>query len=253
MFSFFKSNRNKFSNYFPITTDIHSHILPGIDDGSPNLETSIMLIKGLKKLGINRSIATPHIISDLFRNNPNSIHGALSLLRAELQRQSIDFELDAAAEYMLDPYFFELLQNRQPLLTVYDNFILTEFSYVSPPDELSKMSFEIISAGYIPILAHPERYSFFNRNFRMYNHLVDLGFLLQVNLLSLTGYYGKDCMKSAQYILENNLASFVATDLHHEKHLEMLTDKKNRILFHEMLSHRKWNELSIGTSRSAFK
>ena len=249
MFSFFKSDRNKSSNYFPFSTDIHSHILPGIDDGSHNLETSIMLIKGLKKLGVNKSIATPHIISDLFRNNPQSIHSALSLLRAELQRQSIEFELDAAAEYMLDPYFFELLQKREPLLTIYDNVILTEFSYLSPPDELSKMSFEIISGGYIPILAHPERYSFFNRNFRMYNHLVDLGFLLQVNLLSLTGYYGKDCMKAAQYILENSLASFVATDLHHEKHLEMLSDGRNRKLFHEILSHRKWNEFSLISSR----
>lgn len=241
MLSLFKFKPRFPADYFPFTTDIHSHILPGIDDGSPDLETSVLLIKGLMKLGVKKSIATPHIISDLYRNTPSTIANSLLLLKTELKNQGIDFEISAAAEYMLDTYFFQLLKSGEPLLTISDNFILTEFSYVSPPDEIEKISFEIITAGYKPILAHPERYGFFNRNFGMYNKLSELGFLLQVNLLSLAGFYGKDCKKAAQYILDNNLAAFTATDLHHERHLAMLNQKKSRAEFHKYLSHRKWN------------
>src|SRR6187397_2276012 len=100
MFTFFKNRKAAKEGYFPISTDIHSHILPGIDDGSPDLETSILLIKGLMEMGITRSVATPHIISDLYRNTPGTIHAAQTLLQAELDRQQIDFTLSAAAEYM---------------------------------------------------------------------------------------------------------------------------------------------------------
>src|SRR5215207_8882276 len=117
MFGFLQRKKSDAGNeYFPITTDIHSHILPGIDDGSPDLETSITLIKGLMALGINKSIATPHIIADMYRNNADTIFNALSLLREELVKQNIDFEVSAAAEYMMDAYFFELLNNKSVML-----------------------------------------------------------------------------------------------------------------------------------------
>ncbi|HRF26311.1 MAG TPA: histidinol phosphatase, partial [Ferruginibacter sp.] len=182
---------------------MHSHILPGIDDGSPDLKTSIQLIRGLMALGVKRSIATPHIIGDMYRNNPETIGQALKKLKDELKRQQLQFELSAAAEYMLDSYFFELLQSGQPLLTIKDNILLTEFSYASRPDDPGKLSFAIITAGYTPILAHPERYPYYYGNLKMIHRLAELGFLLQVNLLSLTGYYGKEAAKVAQYMIKN--------------------------------------------------
>lgn len=242
MFSFFKKKSAEPGEiYFPIKTDMHSHILPGIDDGSPDLETSIMLIKGLMQLGIKRSIATPHIIGDLYRNNPETINSALKKLKDELARQKIKFEVSAAAEYMLDSYFFELLQSKERLLTVKDNLLLTEFSYASRPDDPGKLSFAIIMEGYTPILAHPERYPYFYNNYKQFHHLAELGFLLQVNLLSLTGYYGKEAAKVAQYIIKNDLASFVGTDLHHERHLNALKDKRTIALFKKHLGDRQWN------------
>ncbi len=243
MFNIFKSKKNNGEGYFPITTDLHSHILPGIDDGAPDLETSLRLVRGLMELGVTRSVATPHIIGDMYRNTADTIFGAQKLLQDELDRQEITFTLSAAAEYMLDQHFFELLDNKVLLLTVQYNLILTEFSYSSLPDHIEKMSFAIITEGYNPILAHPERYAYFHNNTKVYHHLADLGFLLQVNLLSLTGYYGKEVARAAAYILKNNLATFIGTDLHHERHLAALQNPHNHIIFKEHLAGRQWNLL----------
>lgn len=244
MFSFlFKKKQD--TGYFPITTDMHSHILPGIDDGAPNVEASIELIKGLMSVGITTSIATPHIISDLYRNTPETIGNALQQLKDELKRQEINFEVSAAAEYMLDGYFFELLQNKQTLLTIKDNVVLTEFSYALMPNQPSRYSFELSLAGYKPILAHPERYPYYFNNNSMYHQLVEMGFSLQLNLLSLAGYYGKEPLKAAKYMLKNNLYSYLGTDLHHPRHLEALIHPVNRAVFREYLSFRQFENLQI--------
>ncbi len=242
MFSIFKKTAPFPSPYFPIVTDIHSHILPGIDDGSPDIETSLALIEGLMKLGITQSIATPHIIGDLYRNDASSINESLSLLKKTLLEKQIDFKVTAAAEYMLDAYFLELLELNKPLLTIKDNILLTEFSYADKPYNVEQLLFNIITEGYQPILAHPERYGYYHNDFKQYNYLNEIGFLLQVNLLSLTGYYGKPVAKAANYIIKNNLHSFVGTDLHHARHLSALSENKNRILFDEIFNNKKINE-----------
>jgi len=242
MFSIFRKNKStNNSPYFPITTDIHSHILPGIDDGSPNLETSIRLIKGLMETGVTRSVASPHIISDLFRNTPQTIRQALTLLRNELKNQGIDFPVSAAAEYMMDASFFEMLQKKEPLLTIHNKIILTEFSYATVPHSPRQMSFAILTEGYTPILAHPERYPYYYHDYNMYHELVNLGFKLQLNLLSLTGYYGKDAVRAAHYMLKHNLISYLGTDMHHDRHLEGLTEAFQKGSFKKYLANKEWN------------
>ncbi len=242
MFSFFRK-KIALAGTFPISTDIHSHILPGIDDGSPDVDTSLTLISGLMKLGFRKSIATPHIIGDMYPNNAETISDALSRVKSAISERNIDFEIQAAAEYMLDGYFFELLQKKIPLLTVKDNLILTEFPYSTMPNYVEEMSFNILTDGYSPILAHPERYGYAHGNYKLYQRWMELGFKLQVNLLSLTGYYGKEVAKAARYLVKNNLVSFVATDMHHERHLDALSDSRNRAIFSEVLGHRSWNEI----------
>jgi protein-tyrosine phosphatase len=241
MFNFLKKKPSFSSSYFPIGTDMHSHILPGIDDGSPDITTSIRLIRGLMELGINRSVATPHIIGDMYRNDTGTISGAMQLLQAELHKQEISFELSAAAEYMLDGYFFELLDNKTPLLTVKDNLVLTEFSYAAMPSGPEQMAFQLITEGYTPILAHPERYAYYHNDYKQYHFLKDLGFLLQVNLLSLTGYYGSAVARAAKYLVKNDLVSFAGTDLHHDRHLAALQDTSNRRLFSSVFENRLLN------------
>lgn len=227
MFNFFKKKSTiNDSISLNLVTDIHSHILPGLDDGSPDIETSIELVKGMYAMGIRKAVATPHVIGDMYRNTPQTINEALELLMAACKNEKIEIELSAAAEYMLDDHFMNLLR-RKELLPVYKNVILTEMSYASPTGNLEEMAFEIITGGYQPIMAHPERYFYYHRNYENYFRLKELGFLLQVNLLSLTGYYGAPVEKAAKYILDKGLADLVGTDMHHTRHLNTLSDKKN--------------------------
>jgi tyrosine-protein phosphatase YwqE len=246
MFSFFKKKNKEGSGtaLLPFTTDIHSHILPGIDDGSPDIETSLQLVKGIYDLGIRKSIATPHVIADLYRNTPATINNALQLLITACKEANIPIELGAAAEYMLDDYFLKLLRNREEILTIHKNIVLTEQSFVSATSNLNEISFEMVTAGYLPIMAHPERYHFYHGNYDAYTNLKDMGFLLQVNMLSVTGYYGKPVAKAARYLFENNLVDLVGTDMHHERHLEMLQHPKSLELFAKYLSGKEWNDFS---------
>lgn len=246
MFNFFKKKNTSAEKPFllPFTTDIHSHILPGIDDGSPDIETSLQLVRGIYNLGIRKSIATPHVIADLYRNTPATINNALQQLIVACKEVNIPIELAAAAEYMLDDYFLKLLRNNEEILTIYKNIVLTEQSFISPTSNLNEMSFELVTAGYLPIMAHPERYHFYHGDYDAYIHLKDMGFLLQVNMLSVTGYYGKPVAKAAKYLFENNLVDLVGTDMHHERHLEMLQHPKSMELFDKYLGGKVWNDFA---------
>jgi protein-tyrosine phosphatase len=247
MFNFFnKKNTDKVSfTTLPIHTDMHSHILPGIDDGSPDVETSLQLIRGLYDLGIRRTIATPHVISDLYRNTPETINAALIKLKDACINAGIDIEISAAAEYMLDDYFVRLLTSKSEILPIHKKIILTEQSYATPTGNLNEIAFELITQGYKPIMAHPERYFYYHKNNENYYHLKDMGFLLQVNLLSLTGYYGPPAAKAAKFLFKEGIVDFVGTDLHHEKHLSVLQKKDTLDLFHSYMGDRIYNDFSL--------
>jgi len=245
MFNFFKKEKRgePVPEYLPFDTDIHSHILPGIDDGSPDIATSLLLIEGLYNAGIRKTVATPHIIGDLYRNTPETINNALEKVIEGCRKKGIPIEITAAAEYMLDDHFMELLQKDEPLLTLHKNVLLTEISYSTTPENLEEIVAAINEKGYKPILAHPERYHFFQQKFDEYFYLNEIGFVLQVNLLSLAGYYGGKATKAAKFILENNLADLVGTDLHHHKHLAAINRPENRQVFHQYLGGKLLNDL----------
>ena len=225
-----------------VVQDIHSHVLPGLDDGSPDIETSLELVKALSGIGINRLICTPHIIADIYRNTPATINDALELLKKACLKNGLDTELSAAAEYMLDDHFMELLRTKQPLLTLRKNYILTELSYATAPNNLEQISFEININNYQPLMAHPERYFYYHDNYNNYYRLKDLGFFLQVNLLSLSGHYGKAVAKAAQFLFKNNLVDFVGSDIHHIGHINLLTNDRNREIIRKCLGERDYNQ-----------
>jgi len=242
MFKFFKKDNQRSFNetQLLLKTDIHSHVLPGIDDGSPDIESSLELLKGMHELGIRKVVATPHIIGDMYRNNAATITAALEKLKEAIPGSGLDIELSAAAEYMLDDYFLSLLKNNTPLLSIHDNIILTEQSYVMPLGNLHEVAFELVTRGYKPIMAHPERYGYYHNNFEIYEDLKEMGFLLQVNLLSLTGYYGSSATKAAKFIFEHGLADLVGTDMHHTNHLHAL--KENIPLIAHYVNGKGFNE-----------
>ncbi|MEO9211434.1 MAG: CpsB/CapC family capsule biosynthesis tyrosine phosphatase [Ginsengibacter sp.] len=244
MFNLFKKKEPQLptSNFKWLSQDIHSHLLPGIDDGSPDVATSIQLLQSLSSAGIKDFICTPHIISDLYRNTPETISKALAILKEACVANNLDVNLRAAAEYMIDDGFKAKLENGEPLLTLEKNYILTEFSYYTLPSNLNEITFQILSNNYLPLAAHPERYHYYHNDFDAFFKLQEAGFLLQVNILSITGYYGKSVAKAAKFILKNNLAAFVGTDLHHENHLKALINPKSAELFEEYFGDKIFNE-----------
>jgi protein-tyrosine phosphatase len=225
LFSKSGSKGEKF-NFSELKTDMHSHILPAIDDGSDGLETSLKLIRGMKALGYDKLIATPHIMWDMYRNTPDIINRQLDLVREAVKKDGIDIEINAAAEYFLDEHVEELLSKKEPLLTVSENKVLTEFSMAFPSMNIKEILFEMQMQGYQPIIAHPERYIYLQRNKEFYDELRDIGCLFQLNILSMGGHYGRSVLELAQYLLKNGFYSLAGTDLHHAGHLEDLANPR---------------------------
>lgn len=222
MFSIFRRRKIAENDLGILKTDMHSHVLPGIDDGSPDSETSLELIQGLKDLGYSKLIASPHILWDMFKNDDRTIGYALEEGRKVLQEYHVEVELNAAAEYYMDEHFDDLVRTETPLRCIKDNLVLVEFSFVSPPLGLKEKLFDLQVRGYQPIIAHPERYLYFAENKSWYDEIVHAGCYLQINLLSLAGYYGKGALELAKYIYKKKLVHFLGTDLHHHRHLHAL-------------------------------
>lgn len=227
MFHFLKKNVS-LKELIPANyVDIHSHLLPGIDDGAITIDDTIFLINELKKIGFTQSITTPHIYSNVWENTKESIEQKYLETVVNLGEH---IPLRFAAEYMIDPNFEKLFQNGT-LLTLKDNYVLIEISYINAPIQLYDILFELQIAGYRPVLAHPERYPFYYSNLQEYIKLKNAGCLFQLNLLSTVGYYGLDVAKSCELLLKKGLIDFVGSDVHHNKHIESFS---NKILFKDL-------------------
>jgi tyrosine-protein phosphatase YwqE len=201
-------------------TDMHSHLLPGIDDGVQDTATAVQFITQLQQMGIKKIITTPHIIMDRYPNSRETMSEPYREVSGELSASNIPVSFHHAAEYYMDEQFMPLLE--KPLLTFSGNMVLVEISFMSAPPQLHQWLFDIQAAGYQPVLAHPERYGYYHRNFEVYRQLKQQGCLLQVNLLSLTGYYGRHVQQAAEKLMAAGLVDLTGTDLHHEKHLDAI-------------------------------
>jgi protein-tyrosine phosphatase len=222
MFAFFNRKKVPSSGLGILRCDVHSHLIPGIDDGSPDMETSIRLIRGLIGLGYQKIITTPHINVDIFPNTPAIIRSGQIVVTEELRRLGIDVEFRAAAEYLMDERFSRLLAAGEPLLTLKDNLVLVELSFAVPAINLREILFDMQLKGYQPVLAHPERYLYFGANKKWYDQLRDAGCFLQLNLLSFAGHYGPESRQLAEYLIKKQYVDFLGSDMHNENHLEVL-------------------------------
>jgi tyrosine-protein phosphatase YwqE len=224
MFGIFKKKEAKKTvsfNYSSVMVDMHSHVLPGIDDGAQTPEESIVLIKKMMELGIKKIIATPHVMIDYYRNNHESISNALAILKEELKNQNIDIEISTAAEHYFDESFEKRIDDRL-VFTMGDNYVLFEISFISQPPNLIQIIQKMLDMGYKPILAHPERYNYMDveqlKRIRM------MGCNLQLNTISLTGYYGKPTKTLAEELVDNQMIDFISSDMHHPRHAQALDD-----------------------------
>jgi tyrosine-protein phosphatase YwqE len=234
MFSFFKRSSGYVDLSF-IGTDMHSHLLPAIDDGSKNMGDTILFIKELKQLGFKKIITTPHILPGMYENSPKTILPVLDKVKDSLNNLGIDMPVEAAAEYMIDHEFEQSIKRGDQLLCFGDNYILIEMSYMAASPYLQQVIFDLKLLGLQPILAHPERYSYYHSNFNFYTELKERGCLLQLNILSLAGYYGGGVKKIAQKLLKHSMIDFVGTDMHHQNHLHSLQMFAKQKDLHNML------------------
>ncbi|SHI72873.1 Tyrosine-protein phosphatase YwqE [Hymenobacter daecheongensis DSM 21074] len=208
--------------------DMHSHLLPGLDDGAETVEQSLELLRAMQNMGYRKLIMTPHIMGDFYKNTPTGIRAALTQLREAAAAAGItNIELECAAEYYLDEWFQQKLDSAEPLLSFGGDkkYVLFETSYINEPFNFSETVFNLKSAGYQPVLAHPERYTYFYGRFQDVEKVRQDGVLLQINLNSLCGYYSPGARKMAERLIDAGLVDMVGSDAHNLKHTETLRQK----------------------------
>ena len=224
MLSLFKT-RPKLSELIPAGyVDIHSHVLPGIDDGAKTIQDSEYLLHSMSALGFSKVITTPHTMGYVWNNTATIITSTLQKVHTCLPSLAQAANLQAASEYYLDEHLMQLA-GEQSLLTLKDSYILVEMSYLNAPLQLYDFLFELQLKGYQLVLAHPERYSFLHNNKKEYAKLKKAGCMFQLNLLATVGYYGKAVSEIADYLLKEGLYDFVGSDIHHKLHIESFSKK----------------------------
>lgn len=235
IFSFLKKKEKRTRGPI-LRTDLHSHLIPGIDDGSKSMEESLSLLQGMETLGYTKVITTPHIMIDAYRNTPKIIRSGLNDLRQASAKAGINVEIEAGAEYYLDEGLSDHLRSGD-VMSIAGKYFLFETSYISKPIQMEEMIFEISSAGYVPVLAHPERYRYIKDPQKEFGRLKALGVLFQVNINSFGGHYGKGAKKNAEYLSKNGLIDFLGSDIHHKKQVETLKDVFYSESYNEIFIH----------------
>jgi tyrosine-protein phosphatase YwqE len=214
--------KNSAFTQHPLTVDVHAHILPHLDDGASNIDQSITIIRGLQALGYKKIIATPHVMSGFYNNSYEDILQSLHLLRGILKRNNINVEIEASAEYYLEDNLFRSIERGEILsFGNQKKYLLFEASFIAKPTYLIESARRIQEAGYIPVLAHPERYISLN-NIDTLTRLLFNGILFQVNIGSLTGYYSKQAQEMAEALVKKNMVAFFGTNCHNESQLKSI-------------------------------
>lgn len=234
MFNWLKKEPAKTVN--PLTVDLHSHLLPGLDDGVQTYEESEDIILYFQKLGYKKLITTPHVMSDTFRNSSERILARLAKLKTYLKNQQVDIEIEAGAEYYLDDYVYRLVDENKPMLTFGKNYLLFETNFLNEPFNMKDFIFLATTKGYKPILAHPERYGYIQNNMDKASDLLDRGVLFQINISSITGHYSKIVQSTAQKLIDKGWVHFLGSDCHHYQHVKLVEEAQHMKYFQKALA-----------------
>jgi tyrosine-protein phosphatase YwqE len=213
--------------------DMHSHLIPGIDDGSQSMDQTIALLAKFQSLGYKKVITTPHIMSDSYPNTPEIIRSGLEEVRKAIKEVGLTIQIEAAAEYYFDETFMPKIKNKE-LLTFGDNYVLVEFAFHSPPQYLEQLFFELQTNGYRPVVAHFERYMYYLGDIEKAKEWRRKGVNIQINLNSLIGHYGPEVRKQAEKLIDAVEFDFVGTDCHRIEHLMLLEEHLHLPYFHKI-------------------
>ena len=221
---------------------MHSHLIPGIDDGAQTLEDSLQLIRHMHQLGFSKLVTTPHVQAEYYRNTPGIIMSGLGTLREAIAAEGIPIEIEAGAEYLIDDGFEEKMKLGE-LLSFGEKYLLVEMSYYSPHPDLKNMIFNLQCDGFKVILAHPERYSYWFNDFAKFEDLKDRGVYFQLNAVSLAGYYPEPVRKFAEKLLQKEMIDFLGSDMHNMRYMDALQRSlKEKSLVKLLASGRLLNE-----------
>jgi protein-tyrosine phosphatase len=229
----FLPKKNKY-NTVSFLTDIHSHLLPGLDDGVKDFDEALIVVKRLKDIGYKKLVTTPHIMSDTYQNTPEIIQNRLKEVNLFLSENKIDIKIEAAAEYYFDTWLMSEVNGEKRLLTFGDNYLLFEMNYMTEPYQLNDFIFKVTTQGYRPVLAHPERYQFMTVEKAEDVH--NRGVLLQLNILSFIDYYSKPVRQLANQLVEKGLVNFLGSDCHHLRHAVLLEEALKNKYFKKALA-----------------
>lgn len=215
---------------------MHSHLLPGLDDGVKSLEETLAIVTLFEQLGYTKIITTPHVMYDHFRNTPASIRSSLDEVQRYLRDNDKGVVLEAAAEYYLDEYLMRLVESDAALLTFGDGFLLFETNFISEPLNLNEFIFAVTTRGYRPVLAHPERYLYLHDNMERVEDLFNRGVLFQINLGSLAGLYSKKVQSVAGKLIDKGFVHLLGSDCHNVTHAELLDQARRSRSFKKALT-----------------
>jgi len=216
-----------------LKVDMHSHLIPGIDDGAQTMEQSIAMLKKFEELGFKKIVTTPHIMTDTFANNPEIIKNGLQNVREEIKTCGINIEIEAAAEYYFDETLMPKIKNKE-LLTFGTNYVLIEFGFHSEPQFLDQLFFELKTAGYNPVIAHFERYMFYFGKIEKAKEWRQKGINIQLNINSVIGQYGPAVKRQAQELIDSKEIDFIGTDCHCIEHLLLLEENIDNAYFRKI-------------------
>ena len=245
---FFTSSGTKLDDFSFIQVDMHSHLLPQIDDGAVSVADTVQLLRGLRELGFSKFWTTPHVMADFFGNTKESISNSLRKTKSSLATLGLGRNLHASAEYYLDEDFQNLLE-RDELLPLPGNRVLVEWSLLAQPLLVLDVLNDLLGRGYIPVIAHPERYQNVKQSIRTWKELKYLGCELQVNLLSLCGHYGVKARKTAFQMLKEDTVAYLGTDCHCLEHVRrlyrVLEDRDSNLLLKQVKLRNKNFEFAL--------
>ncbi len=225
MLSFLKPTPKK--DLPAIAIDIHSHLLPGLDDGVKTLEESWQIIQRFEDLGYKKLITTPHVMNDFYRNTTLGIKNKRDELISFLNEKNSPIQIEAAAEYYLDESLIQAVDNQEKLMTFGQQYLLFETNFLTEPYQLKDFIFKVTTQRYKPVFAHPERYEYLNKNFEKLEDLRNRGVLFQLNILSLVGFYSAPIQKMAEHMIDKGWVDFIGSDCHNE-HYSNLLEKAQR-------------------------
>lgn len=204
-----------------IRVDIHSHLLPNLDDGVRDFDESLEIIRGFSRLGFKKLITTPHIYSDHYPNTHDTILKALRELKKLLKQEKLSIEVEAAAEYYIDAHLIDLLDRKAPILSFgTPRYVLVETGFHTKPIIFDEVIFKLKSLNYVPVLAHPERYMYLEDDLSWLRQIREKGVRLQVSVPSLYGFYGTNPKKMAMKLLKETMVDFFGSDLHRKSQME---------------------------------